>query len=37
MVSFEERTEIRLNDHAERLRVLETGAAKQGGDDRTTM
>ncbi len=30
MVSFEERTEIRLNDHAERLRVLETGAAKQG-------
>ena len=30
VLDFEERTEKRLNDHAERLRVLETGAAKQG-------
>lgn len=29
-MNFEERTEKRLNDHSERLRVLETSDAKQG-------
>lgn len=30
VLNFEERTENRLNDHAERLRTLETNDAKQG-------
>jgi len=29
-MNFEERAEIRLNDHAERIRTLETNDAKQG-------
>ena len=29
-MEFEERAEKRLNDHAERLRALETSDAKQG-------
>ncbi len=29
VLDFEERTERRLNDHAERLRVLETSDARQ--------
>lgn len=29
-LEFEERVELRLNDHAERLRILETNDAKQG-------
>lgn len=29
-MNFEEVTERRLNDHAERIRVLETNDAKQG-------
>lgn len=29
-MDFEERTELRLNDHSDRIRALETSAARNG-------